>query len=116
MPRIVHGIVHPKERVSFRPCTPERAVLMHIWYHNQLSIRQIRIRGAKILVGYGCPAHTALASAIDNAGVDLAEGLLYVVVEASRNADACGPELDVRELVHRVISEAHVEAYEIVEL
>jgi hypothetical protein len=48
--------------------------------------------------------------------VDLAEGLLHVVVEAGRNADACGPELDVRELVHRVISEAHVEAYEIVEL
>ena len=117
MPGIVNGIIHAQLRVPIWVRAPERAMLMHIGHDDKIRLVEIRFIRVKVCVRNAGlrPAHAALACAVRDACMDLAERRLDVVVEPRRDADAGRPELNVRKFRSRVVCEVDVEADEVEE-
>ena len=114
MPRIVDRIVRPQPREPVRARAPQRPVLRHIRHHDLLVLLLLGVRGVERAVGHGRPRHPAPARAVHDARVDLAKGLVDVVVEAGADADACGPGLYVADLLVRIVGIPDVEADKVV--
>lgn len=91
-------------------------MLGHVRHDQLLVLLPIGLGGVKLIVRNGSPRHPTLSGAVDQTGVQLTEGLVRVVVEASAHTDACGPGLDVANVLVGVVVVAHVKADEIVEL
>lgn len=73
MPRIIDRIVRPQDRQAIAACSPEWTVLGHIGHDQALVLVRVRVCWIKAVVVDSRPAHAALAGAVDDASVYLAE-------------------------------------------
>jgi hypothetical protein len=91
-------------------------VLLEVADDNRVILSRIWISWVKFVVGNCRPVHATLSSAIDDTRVDLTKDLTSMIMEASADADANSPKLDMAKYLVRVVCCSNMKPYQIIEL
>ncbi len=98
------------------PCPSSTAAHAHTYPARLfLVLSLLWLRRIEIPIGNRRPVHARLSRSVHETRVDLAEGLIGMVVEPSRYADTCRPHLYMTHRSKRVGVKLHVEADEVKE-